>query len=291
MLKLRHSRIWLHAYCPMKEYLFYLTRDDTIELVTGPMIIGTAIHKMFAACVDNGEAMPFDEAMYSSIENMGNVNINFDPKEVNTWIDKANDPDTFYGLNLLQIVEGCVTGVVSMLDDVSVEVPLSRVVDDVEFTGTADIIGKFRGATAIFDVKTAGLANRLIYGKPIRGQSMTEDMVREHRQLKHYAWLLGLKPDSIFRAGIVLPANAVPYDSGKDRGKPRGPLCVSAGSTPGFIGDDILSLADSIKRGTRIRNRPLTMGNPDCATCPALKPCSTNSVERIEDINLDYWEP
>ena len=186
--------------------------------------------------------------------------------------------DTFNGNNLANIVVDMYKWAAAMgLEIVENEIRLKYG----QFVGTLDILAKNRrGEHVIIDIKTSGMWSKLLNGKSTTKQSYSQSQLSHHPQLKHYHWMvwktMDLELEDITNYGIGLPANLIPYSTGKNKGKHRGLPYQIASANPRAVKryeEDMYEWLRQIEEGNFIRTYPAIYGKLQCDTCPFMSEC------------------
>ena len=150
-----------------------------------------------------------------------------------------------------------------------------------QFVGTLDILAQnSKGEYAIIDIKTSGMWSKLLSNKSVTKQSYSQSQLAHHPQLKHYHWMVWKTMDyhleEITNYGIGLPANLIPYTTGKNKGKHRGLPYQIAQANPKAVKryeEDMFEWLRQIEEGNFIRTYPAIYGKLMCDTCPFVSEC------------------
>lgn len=197
----------------------------------------------------------------------------------------AGDP---WGIPLSQIVARCIEELTRVgYANVETELTLRYHLhggergDEVEATGTLDLLADFHGLLTVGDAKSSGLWDVLL--KPdgqIKAQSYDPAQIRYHEQLQNYQWLLWRTRGVLATMFVlVFPANAVPYKQ-KSKSGERGQL-LQAAPAPSLaqVRDyerDYVNFWTSWSQlggAGQYRARPSTFGKSSCPSCPVLQAC------------------
>lgn len=171
----------------------------------------------------------------------------------------------------------------------------------IAFYGTGDLRTELRNNSYLWDVKTSGLWGPYIDGSSngIKKQSFETAEIEQHRQLRHYGWLLYLSNQiEVTHQGILSPANLVPYFKGDQKGMIRGlPFFESPSLGPAGRAAYERDLVNFFTSFTNLhgayRAYPSTFGTPDCPECSYFNACqgdltSASQRDALSSPQFDY---
>ena len=253
------------------------------------MLLGSTFHNAFEVCSyykDNIDVFIretetpqwWEEQLQYQLTCRLNEVYDVTPEEIEKLAIGMCNRDTFNGNSLGNIVAEMYKWAGGMgLEIINNEIKLKYG----QFVGTLDIVAKnLIGDLVIIDIKTSGMWSKLLNGKSTTKQKYSPDQLRHHPQLKHYHWLIWktefAKLEEVKHYGIGLPANLIPYSTGKNKGKVRDVPYQMANINHKAVRryeEDMFEWLRQIEEGNFIRTYPSIYGKLMCETCPFVNEC------------------